>query len=163
MNAEPAVLASEIRLALAALAKLEDSIVSFRGQAFSNRGTVEAMASAQFLSNYYTCVETILFRISQHFENSLQKDRWHSALLDAMRMEIPGIRPQVLSDSCHRDLDELRRFRHFTRYYYDIDYDWRRLAFLFDVFESVRTPIRQDLHNFAQLLLDPSSDNPEQA
>lgn len=149
MCTEETLLAREIRKSLDALEKLEREMHNFASTALRAQGIVEAMATAQFFDNYYTCVETILFRISQHFENSLPSDKWHSALLRAMTLEIPGIRPRVLSDSTHRDLDELRRFRHFTRYYFDVDYDWRRLSFLFDVFEGLRTPIRTELQAFA--------------
>jgi len=36
------------------------------------------LAAAGLLENYYTCAETIFVRISQFFENSLSKERWHS-------------------------------------------------------------------------------------
>lgn len=152
MNAEVESLISEIRVSLQALIKLESAICDFRKEALASKSTPEAMATAQFFANYYTCAETIFFRISQHFENNLPKEKWHSALLEAMRLEIQGIRPRVLSDSTLRDLDEFRRFRHFTRYYFDVDYDWRRLTFLFDVFESLREPLRSELSVFANTL-----------
>jgi hypothetical protein len=153
MNAEAESLISEVRLSLEALEKLESAICDFRAEALASKGIPAAMATAQFFANYYTCAETLFFRISQHFENNLPKEKWHSALLDAMRLEIPGIRPRVLSDSTLRDLDEFRRFRHFTRYYYDVDYDWRRLSFLYDVFEGLRDPLRSELTAFADALV----------
>jgi hypothetical protein len=152
MNAEAKSLISEVRLSLEALEKLESAICDFRKEALASMGTPEAMATAQFFANYYTCAETIFFRISQHFENNLPKEKWHSALLDAMRLEIPGIRPRVLSDSTLRDLDEFRRFRYFTRYYFDIDYDWRRLSFLYDIFEGLREPLRTELAAFVKAI-----------
>lgn len=149
MNAEPVTLAAEIQKSLEAMEKLEGEILAFRNHALTNKSTADAMATAHFLATFYTCAETVFFRISQHFENNLSPANWHAELLNKMCLEIPGIRPRVISESSRRDLDELRRFRHFTRYYFDIDYDWRRLGFLYDVFECLRTPLRTELNAFA--------------
>ncbi len=37
-----------------------------------------AMMVAQIVENSYTCLETLFLRISQFFENDLQKDKWHA-------------------------------------------------------------------------------------
>ena len=46
-----------------------------------------ALIIARLLENYYTCLETILLRISQHFENRLDPARWHNDLLQKMTLE----------------------------------------------------------------------------
>ena len=56
--------------------------------------------------------------------------RWRASLLDRVVVEVGDVRPRVLSDPSLERLDELRRFRHFKRYYYRIDYDPDKLAFL---------------------------------
>ena len=53
---------------------------------------VSALIIAGLLENYYTCLETIFLRISQHFENRLGSDRWHRDLLQKMTLEIKGVR-----------------------------------------------------------------------
>jgi Uri superfamily endonuclease len=89
-----------------------------------------AVLVAGIIDNYYTGLETMFFRISQFFENSLSRDRWHSDLLHRMRISIKDERVEVISDKTFSNLDEIRRFRHFNRYYYNSDYDWDRIDFL---------------------------------
>jgi hypothetical protein len=85
-----------------------------------------AMAAA-IIESYYTCCETIFFRISQFFENSLSDNRWHKDLLEKMTLEITDLRPNVIDDGIYNDLHELLRFRHFKRYYFSLAFDWERL------------------------------------
>ncbi len=41
-----------------------------------------AMVLAEFMVDYYTCLEICFFRISQLFENRLAAERWHLDLLE---------------------------------------------------------------------------------
>ena len=52
------------------------------------RSRSAAVLLAGIIEKYYTGLETMFFRISQFFENSLSKDRWHSDLLQRMRISI---------------------------------------------------------------------------
>ena len=54
------------------------------------RTSMSALIVAGLLENYYTCLETILLRISQSFENNLDAARWHNDLLQKMTLEIEG-------------------------------------------------------------------------
>lgn len=110
------------------------------------------MILAQALSNYYTCLGTIFFRISQFFENNLANDRWHQVLLSKMTLEIEDVRERVISDDVHMGLLEILKFRHFTRYYFDLNYDWDKLRFLLKKFNDVRALLRKDLATFDEFL-----------
>ncbi len=88
-----------------------------------------AMLHAAFLTDYHTCAETCFWRIAQYFENHLDGHRWHKDLLDRMRMEVPGLREAVMRDEVHDALLELMRFRHFRRYYFEMNYDMEKLIF----------------------------------
>ena len=94
------------------------------------RSRSAAVLLAGIIDNYYTGLETMFFRISQFFENSLGKARWHADLLQRMRISVKGERVEVIKDETFACLDEIRRFRHFNRYYYNLDYDWDRIDFL---------------------------------
>lgn len=76
------------------------------------------MAIAYLLHNLYTAIEGYLLRIAKHFENTLDDPSWHRELIDRMRIEIPGLRPAVISAELQESLDELRRFRHLFRNLY---------------------------------------------
>jgi hypothetical protein len=126
------LLVSEIRESLVALGHINQLYDSYR-QTFTatdKRDIRDAVLLADILCNTYTCIETILFRISRAFENHLDRNQWHKELLRKMCLDIPGIRRAVLSNKSYQLLDELRRFCHFKRYYYDFDYDWSRLDYL---------------------------------
>ncbi|MBP7494635.1 MAG: hypothetical protein KA771_04005 [Spirochaetales bacterium] len=56
-----------------------------------------ALIMAGLYENWYTCIETAFFRISQQFENNLQKERWHHSLLSTMTLHIQGIRIAAVS------------------------------------------------------------------
>ena len=58
----------------------------------------------------------------------------------------------VIADETQRLLHELRRFRHFKRYYYEMDYDWARLDYLCDVYRRVLPLVRRDLDRFRGFL-----------
>lgn len=81
------------------------------------------IAMAQLLATYYTLCETILFRCAQSFGNTLEPSKWHKSLLEKMRIKIEGIRPALLTDNAFQHLDNLRRFRHFLRYYHELSLD----------------------------------------
>ena len=71
-----------------------------------------------------------------------------------MCLDIPGIRRAVLSKKSYQLLDELRRFHHFKRYYYDFDYDWSRLDDLRSVYERLLPLIKNELDNYTNFLLE---------
>ena len=119
----------------------------------------DAVMLAEILTNTYTCVETILFRIARVFENHLDAQQWRKALLHKMRVEVPGVRKAVLSPEAYTALDELRRFRHFRRYYYNFDYDWGRLDYLRAVYERGLPVLRRDLALYTGVLLDLANGN----
>ena len=114
------------------------------------RSEVSAAYVAQTLENTYTALETLFLR--KHFENALADERWHADLLDKMTLHIAGVRERVIADETLRLLHELRRFRHFKRYYYEMDYDWARLDYLCDVYRRVMPLVRRDLDRFRGFL-----------
>jgi len=115
----------------------------------SNRA---AVLIAGLLENYYTCVETVFLRISQFFENDLKPDKWHTDLLHKMVLSIEGIRESVISDKTYSILLELLKFRHFKRYYYQLEYDWDKLEFLRKKLRQVHPMLKLDLTEFLRFL-----------
>ena len=88
------------------------------------------------------------------FENSLSKDRWHSDLLQRMCIPIKDERVEVIKDKTFLCLDELRRFRHFNRYYYSTNYDWDRIDFLIKKMHQVHPLVITDINKFIMFLND---------
>lgn len=112
------------------------------------RKSTSAIVIAEYLVDYYTCLETLFFRISQFFENSLKKERWHADLLERMTLRVEGVREPVISDGTQAILGELMKFRHFRRYYFELNYDWDKLEYLQKKFVEVRGLIPSELASF---------------
>ena len=155
MSDSPRLLRSEIWRVLRVLSDIHGRLDSFRAKELLvlGRNQVSAVCVAQVLDNYYTALETLFIRISQFFENHLLEQRWHADLLDKMMLHVPEVRDRVLSDEAGHLLHELRRFRHFKRYYYDMDFDWLKLDYLLTVYERARPILQQDLAAFDGFLL----------
>ena len=116
------------------------------------RGKVAAIVVAEVLTDYYTCAETLFWRIPQFFENNLPADRWHTEVLRKMTLSIPGVRERALSDEAYVRLTELRKFRHFRRYYFEFDYDWAKLDYLRSQYEELAVLLARDLGGFGRFL-----------
>ncbi|MFW5744052.1 MAG: hypothetical protein ACOC2D_12325 [Spirochaetota bacterium] len=111
-----------------------------------------ALIPTGLLENYYTCLETSMLRISQHFENNLDPSRWHAELLRKMTLRIEGIRVEVFDEPTYRRLVELLKFRHFRRYYYEIEYDWDRIDYLVAILEKAHPAVLDGLTRFIEFL-----------
>ena len=111
---------------------------------------MSALIVAGLLENYYTCLETIYLRISQSFENKLDPARWHNDLLQKMALEIEGVRTAAVSEETFSPLFELLKFRHFKRYYFELEYDWDRLDFLVTKLRQAHPLVTRDLERFVR-------------
>jgi hypothetical protein len=154
MSAETKVLGDEIKRSLRVLGGIESRLRRFIGEELSRLGRSEigAVFVGRLVTSYYTALETLLLRISQFFENSLSKDRWHADLLDKMCLRITGIREAAISRETVALLRELLRFRHFERYYFELEYDWKKLDYVVDVLERVHPLLLRDLDGFGAFL-----------
>ena len=97
-------------------------------------------------------LETFFVRVSGYFENDLAPARWHTALLEKMNLEIEGVRAKVVGDGNLVRLRELLRFRHFRRYYVEMEYDWARVDFLLATLDAAHPSVLADLQAFDTFL-----------
>ena len=156
MNASTSELTALIRQNRERLATIRSSIDEALDQEIAQLGKTErsALIIAGLLENYYTCAETIFLRISQHFENSLDPERWHSDLLQKMTLEIEGVRPGAVASRDVPALHELLRFRHCRRNYFELACDWDRLDFLVKKVRQLHPGLGQSLDRFERFLRD---------
>ncbi len=159
----PRILAGHIVAGIGVLRRIENHLETFLEQQAPalGRTLVAAVVVADALSRYYTAAETVFFRIASFFENSLEGKRWHADLLDRMAIAIPGVRPAVLTSPTQAALRELMRFRHFSRYYVELDYDWDRLDFLLKKFRALQGSLVEELNRFQALVEDADRDGRE--
>ena len=150
MNAAIAELTAAVELHQRRLEAVHDTLERALADEINRLGRtpVSALIIAGLLENYYTCLETIFLRISQHFENRLGSERWHQDLLERMTLEIDGVRLAAISEAASAPLLELLRFRHFKRYYFELEYDWDRLDFLVGKLRQAHPLVTRDLARF---------------
>ena len=80
--------------------------------------------AAFHVNNFYSAVEDLLRIVAAAFENNISDvSRWHSELIDRMTLDIPGVRPPLLSADTTQLLHRLRGFRHFFRHAYRVELD----------------------------------------
>ncbi len=76
------------------------------------------------IHNLYCVFEDIFKEIAKTFENQIDDtSKYHRALLKRMTIEIPYIRPSVVSNESFLLLDEMRSFRHVFRHAYTYELD----------------------------------------
>jgi hypothetical protein len=150
---EPRALVGELEASTAVLARISRFYDRFVRKPGSTEKNVEsAIILSDVFVSFYTCLETPFLRISQYFENALDRRRWHRDVLKKMTLTIRGIRKRVVSDATFHDLDELLRFRHFKRYYFEFEYDWDRLEVVRKKYLSARRRAVQELEAYIDYL-----------
>lgn len=144
------ILKSEINKGISVLKKIYDFYDNYVTTEYDSkaRRMDQAIVISDLICRYYTCLETIFLRISQFFENTLSKEKWHQDLLQKMRLQIDGIRNAVISDETYNILVELLKFRHFIRYYFELEYDWDKLDFIKKKFKQADEKVKEDLSEF---------------
>lgn len=85
-----------------------------------------------------------LARIARIFGTEPSGANWHRSLLESMAMEVPGIRPAIVSVPSLPALRDLLAFRHFFRHAYSVPLDAARLAHLAQRARSVVAALQQD-------------------
>lgn len=155
VNEELRSLSGELESSIQVLKKINKFYDEHTAKLKKNDRTVEnAIVLSEIFVNFYTCLETAFFRISQYFENSLNATRWHKEVLKKMTLTIPGIRERVISDESYTCLEELLRFRHFKRYYFEFNYDWDRLGLVRTKFLAARYKVIDELEAYRRYLED---------
>jgi len=77
---------------------------------------------------------------------------WHQTLLRQMAVEIPRVRPAVISSGSYELLDEYRGFRHVVRNVYTFHFDPARIKRLVEQAPVVFNRVRPELVAFADFL-----------
>ena len=116
------------------------------------KNKMTAIVMAKILSTFYESLETLFLKVSSFFENELSADRWHKHLLTKMNTQIKNTREKVISDKTYSILEEFLEFRHFFRYNFKLEYEWKKLEELEKKYATVRHLLKKDLNKFVGFL-----------
>lgn len=105
------------------------------------------------LHGFYMGIERILAHIAETIDGNMpHSDNWHILLLQQMTVEIPRIRPAVISLETGKKLDEYRKFRHIVRTDYTYNFDPVKLGKLVNSAPELFTQTETELLAFASFL-----------
>lgn len=103
--------------------------------------------------DFYTGVERIFENIAPELNGGLPASpSWHRELLEAMTLDLPGVRPPVLHAGTAHQLQEFLRFRHLFRNLYGFELEWPRLRALLERLPGTWTAVEADLQRFLAFL-----------
>lgn len=112
---------------------------------------IRAMAS--LLLDFYNSIESIFLTIGQDINGGIpQGTEWHKNLLRDMMIEIPHLRPQVISEGLAEELDEYLRFRHLFIHGYGFNLKWSRIRVLINRTSRVYHKFQKELKGFIKFL-----------
>ena len=113
----------------------------------------DLMACAGYLHHYYTGIESIFERISRAFDGGITSSGdYHRELLRTMTLEIPNIRPSIISRDLAEELDEYRRFRHMFRHSYGSELRWRKMEPLAKSIVTMTEVLMERIYEFMQFV-----------
>lgn len=108
-------------------------------------------AVASVLLDYYTAAENIFKEVAKAIDGKVPEGQdWHKELLVQMKLNIPGIRPPVLSRDTFSQLDEYRRFRHLVRHLYGFNLLPEKVESLLKSLPGINESLKKDLNNFCR-------------
>jgi hypothetical protein len=125
-----AVLAGRVRQELSELERVVDRVeraMQARHTAATERDLL-LDAAALNLHDVYSGLERIFAHIASDVDQSVPSGPdWHRELLRQMTVDLPGLRPRVLTVEMAASVEEYLRFRHVVRHVYAFELDPERV------------------------------------
>ncbi len=119
-------------------------------------------ATALNLHSFYAGIERTLELIASGVDkNKPSGANWHQELLQQMSVQIPKVRPVVLSVTVRNQLDTYRGFRHVVRNVYTYHLDPEQIDVLVGQLKSTLQTVSQELFAFADFLEEVTSKDSE--
>jgi len=105
------------------------------------------------LHNFYSGVERIFELVAEDIDDLKPKSsQWHKDLLKQMSLEIPNVRPAVISLELREVLDEYRAFRHLVRNVYSYQLNTDKMRNLIENLDKVYYKLVEELDVFCRFL-----------
>ena len=114
---------------------------------------VRSRAAGSVIHDFYTGVEKIFRRIAVRVDQDLPTGQdWHVQLLQRMNVPLEGFRPQVITESLARNLEEYLRFRHLFRNIYGFELRWERCEPLASRLDKTLADLKEQIGHFEDFL-----------
>ena len=153
MSKPGAILSARILTELNELAFLVDRAKQGWNKAKSLNDDYYLDGVALNLHGFYSGVEKIFEKIAATVDGSVPTAaNWHQELLSQMSMEIPQIRPAVISVGVRDMLEDYRGFRHVVRNVYTFHLNPEKMDRLITLVDTVQEKLTAELTAFAEFL-----------
>ena len=105
------------------------------------------------LHDFYNGLERIFERIAENIDEIKPEGlNWHQEILRQMAMEIPKVRPAVISQDLKEELDKYRAFRHIVRNIYAHNFRIDKIKDLIGNIDKVLNKLEENLQIFCEFL-----------
>lgn len=119
MAGKGSVLASRVLNEIASLEVVVARVETAWKAAAANNDELYFDSAALNIHGFYSGLERVFEKIASAVDGSVpQGVNWHQELLNQMALEIPNVRPAVISEKTRNQLDTYRGFRHVIRNVY---------------------------------------------
>lgn len=153
-----AVIAARIKEELANITRLQEELKA-RGiinidkkiniKKLDHNDSFALRAVGSILHDFYVSVENVCKLIAREIDEQLPLgENWHKELLKQMMLEIPGVRPALLTRETASRLEEFRAFRHVFRNVYGFNLSAERLRDLLKKFPDTAQRFEREVLNF---------------
>jgi len=153
MSADRVALSGRIRAELNDLARVVERGTRLfdKAQKSSDQDWLDGVALN--LHGFYAGVESIFEEIATELDGGVPAGAdWHRQLLVQMAVDLPSLRPAVITLSTRACLDEYRSFRHVVRNVYTFNLRPSRLQELVEELPVCLTSLKHDLTAFCHFL-----------
>lgn len=105
------------------------------------------------LHDFYNGLERLFERIAENVDEYKPGGiNWHREILNQMILEIPNVRPSVISQSLKENLDEYRAFRHIVRNVYAHNLRIDKMKNLIENIDTMFKELKNGLQIFCKFL-----------
>jgi hypothetical protein len=105
------------------------------------------------LHDFYSGLERIFERVAENIDETKPESlNWHQQILKQMAMEIPKVRPAVISQDLKEELDKYRAFRHIVRNIYAHNFRIDKMKDLMGNIDKVLSELEKELRIFYEFL-----------
>jgi len=114
-------------------------------------------AGGSILHDFYTGIEKIFENVAKEIDQRVPMgEEWHSELLHQMTLDIPGLRPPVITAHTEKKLREYLGFRHLFRKRYGFELDWEKMKRLLSKMPDVLSVLENEIKiSFDSLIKSP--------
>lgn len=110
-------------------------------------------AVGSILHDFYVAVENIFETVAREIDESLPADeKWHRKLLLQMALDIPDLRPSLISKETAAKLDEIRAFRYVFRNVYGFNLSAERIVDLLNKFPQTTDCLEREVYTFIEIM-----------